>query len=205
MQATTDTNDPFAELAQMRRERDLYGQLLELGAHDELEPFLEQALALMVEMTGARRGYLEVQAEGDDAPRFSITRGCSADQIEGIRASFSRGVMAAAIMTGKTIVTASALTDPRFCNRGSVRLNSIEAVLCAPIGGPPPFGVLYLQEKRIAPVRKTSRAISPCSPIACSSGGVGATARTRPCHSGRSCARKGSSDAVRPSPKCSVR
>ena len=39
------------ELEHVQRERDLYRRLLELGGQDELEPFLESALRLVVEMT----------------------------------------------------------------------------------------------------------------------------------------------------------
>jgi Nif-specific regulatory protein len=140
--------------ARVRRERDLYRQLLELRRKDEIEPFLESALALIVEVTGAGRGYLELQDDprgaataGGESPLFWIARGCSDDDIAAIRRSFSRGVIAEAIAGGRTIVTASALTDPRFRDRGSVRKNRIEAVLCTPIGATPPLGVLYLQDR----------------------------------------------------------
>jgi Nif-specific regulatory protein len=103
---------------------------------------------LVVEVTGARRGYIELSGarEGGDSPLFWMARGCSDDDVAEIRRAFSRGVIAEAIATGRTIVTASALQDPRFRDRGSVRKNRIEAVLCAPIGAPP-LGVLYLQDR----------------------------------------------------------
>jgi Nif-specific regulatory protein len=132
-----------------QRERDLYRQLLDLRTKEEIEPFLEDALALIVEVTGARRGYLELQGSGTEkAPRFWMARGCSEAQVSEIRSAFSGGVMAQAIAAGRPIVTASALTDPRFSDLGSVRRNRIEAVLCAPIGASPPLGVLYLQDRR---------------------------------------------------------
>jgi transcriptional regulator with GAF, ATPase, and Fis domain len=134
-------------LEEAQRERDLYRKLLDLGHQTEIEPFLDEALALVVEITGAQRGYLEVL--DDRGPSFvtplSIARGCSDVEVAQIRAAFSGGVIAEALATGKTIVTASALEDPRFRDRVSVRRNKIEAVLCAPIGAARPLGVLYLQ------------------------------------------------------------
>ena len=47
------------ELLRVRRERDLYLGVLELGVQTELEPFLEGALALVVDLTAARQGYIE--------------------------------------------------------------------------------------------------------------------------------------------------
>jgi Nif-specific regulatory protein len=140
---------PHAEFERTKRERGLYRQLLELGSQDEIEPFLEQALALIVELAAARRGYLELRPDSAraDGPCFSIARGCSETDVAEIREVFSSGVIAAALATGKTVVTPSALLDPRFRDRGSVRKNRIEAVLCAPIGASPPLGVLYLQDR----------------------------------------------------------
>jgi Nif-specific regulatory protein len=132
-----------------QRERDLYRQLLDLRRKEEIEPFLEGALALIVEVTGARRGYLELQGTGGvGTPQFWMAQGCSAEEVADIRSAFSSGVIAEAIAAGHPIVTASALTDPRFSELRSVRRNRIEAVLCAPIGANPPLGVLYLQDRR---------------------------------------------------------
>jgi len=133
------------QVQNLRRERDLYRNLLELGSRDEIEPFLEEALSLVVALTGSRRGYIEL-AEERDEPRFWIAHGCYDREVEEIRATFSRGIIAEAIASGRTIVTESALRDPRFLGRGSVRRNLTEAVLCAPLGSPP-IGVVYLQDR----------------------------------------------------------
>jgi len=138
---------PSPELTQTRRERDLYRRLLDLGEQNELEPFLREALALVVEVIGARQGYLELHDDQDRAggQPWCIAHGFSAGEVEGIRAAISRGIIAHALATGQTIVTPSALLDPRFRERDSVRMGRIEAVVCAPIGSDPPLGVLYLQ------------------------------------------------------------
>ena len=136
-----------AEFIKLQRERDLYLRLLSLGQQHELEPFLREALGLIVEVAQARQGYLELHDEDDgaDAPKWWIAHGLSNEEIAGVRAAISRGIIAEALATGQTVVTPSALLDPRFSERDSVRLGKIEAVLCAPIGEDPPRGVLYLQ------------------------------------------------------------
>ncbi len=48
------------ELSRLRLERDLYRRLLGLGEHDDVPSFLEEALDLVVEVTGARQGYIEL-------------------------------------------------------------------------------------------------------------------------------------------------
>jgi len=141
------------DVASLTAERDLYRKLLDLGDNEELESFLREALALSLQASSALRGYIELRDESDatsssrTARVWSIAEGFSDGGVEATRAAISSGVIAEAIATGRTIVTASALDDPRFSSRESVQANRIEAVLCAPIGQDPPFGVLYLQDR----------------------------------------------------------
>src|SRR5262245_8805499 len=135
------------ESTRLRRERDLYRRLLDLGGQEELEPFLREALALIVESTDVLHGYLELHDDRGD-PGWWIAHNLTAEQVEGVRHAISRGIIAQALATGKTVVTPSAQSDPRFSGLESVRLSQIEAVLCTPIGAAPPRGVLYLQGQR---------------------------------------------------------
>src|SRR5204863_9427687 len=54
----------------MASERDFYRRLLDLSGQDELEPLLEEALGLIVEVTGAAVAYLELYDEAREKPRF---------------------------------------------------------------------------------------------------------------------------------------
>jgi Nif-specific regulatory protein len=139
--------DPRQELEQIRRERDLYLRLLELGALTEIESFLGEALKLVVELTGSHNGYLELgdPRDTDENDGWYLSHGFSASEIDDVRSRISRGIVAEVLATGKTIDTPSAILDPRFSDRGSVRARRIEAVLCIPIGQDPPLGALYLQ------------------------------------------------------------
>ncbi|HVH46179.1 MAG TPA: sigma 54-interacting transcriptional regulator [Labilithrix sp.] len=136
------------DVASLTAERDLYRKLLDLGVSDEVETFLREALALSMQASSACRGYIEIrdEAETESGPWW-IAEGFSDAGVEATRAAISSGVIAEALATGRTIVTASALDDPRFSSRESVKSNRIEAVLCAPIGHDPVFGVLYLQDR----------------------------------------------------------
>ncbi len=132
----------------VRRERDLYRRLLDLGSCDELEPFLDEAVRLVTALVGAHQGYLEVIGEDTsrDAPTWWAAHGFEAHEIAQVRAATSSGIIAEAVQTGQTIVTESALDDSRFGGLESVRQGKIQAVLCAPIGSPP-LGFLYLQRR----------------------------------------------------------
>lgn len=132
----------------LRLERDLYLGLLKLNAETALEPFLRDALELMMRVAGASQGYIEINDDLDGNVWWTAA-GCSDEELNGIREAVSRGIIAEAIASGEAVVTPSALLDPRFAERGSVRRSRIEAVLCAPIGSDPPLGVLYLQGRTL--------------------------------------------------------
>ena len=135
------------EVAQLRQERDLYLGLLSLGKQRDLEAFLEHALKLIVELTGARQGYIELSIDGPDGkPRtWSIAHAYTPESIEDVRSRISRGIIAEAMASGTTVLTPSALLDDRFSARESVRAAEISAVLCAPVGAAPPLGAIYLE------------------------------------------------------------
>jgi Nif-specific regulatory protein len=136
----------------LRRERDFYRRLLDLGTQEEIDPLLDEALALIVEVTGAEQAYLELRAAdhgaaGDDGVWWRGHR-CSDQRLEAIRHTISRGIVASAVASGQTIETPSALDDDVFRDRRSVQQNQIGAVLCAPVGHPP-IGVVYLQGRNV--------------------------------------------------------
>ena len=129
----------------LRQERDLYWQLLNLGNEETLDSFLQESLNLVTELSGAKQGYIELRGQGSlDGHRWRIWHGLSEAELSNIENRISTGIMAEALSSGKTVVTPAAFMDPRFKERGSVRMGNIGAVLCAPIGGNSRLGVLYL-------------------------------------------------------------
>ena len=143
------------ELKQLRGERDFLRELLDLGSQDDLSPLLEKALDLIVQMTHAKKGYLELHPDGesdDDLQAqdeaWSVARACTEEDLVEIRKRISRGIISKAMADGETVETPSAISDERFRDRKSVRAHKIEAVLCAPVGNPP-IGVVYLQGREL--------------------------------------------------------
>jgi Nif-specific regulatory protein len=106
---------------------------------------LDQALALIVEVTEATMAYIELYDDDSTQPRYWKGYGLSDRDVASIRSSISRGIIARAIGEGRTIETPSAAQDQRFSDLGSVRQHAIQAVLCAPVGRAPTIGVIYLQ------------------------------------------------------------
>lgn len=140
-----DTRATPPEIDAIASERDFYRRLLDLSRQEEVEPLLDHALRLIVEVTGAKQGYLELHDDEADEPRWWRGHRCNQRDLAGIRQSISRGIIAEAIATGRTVSTGAATSDARFENLASVQKNEIRAALCAPIGQAPPIGVVYLQ------------------------------------------------------------
>lgn len=131
-----------------RRDFDFYRALVGLGDHPSVDALLASALELLNERAGARETLIEVM--GDDgtmsAPRI-VSNGCDEGRPAAIASLVSRGIIGEAMATGKTVLTANAMEDPRFGQLESVQQNQLETVLCVPIGRDVPLGVVYLQGK----------------------------------------------------------
>jgi len=138
------------EVSSLQWERDLYRQLLELSEAVDVHAFLEEALRLVVGVTGAHRGYLELSSATERAAPLFSAEALRDEQLSAVRASLSTGIVAKALATGETISTASAVEDPRFRDQASVQAQRIQAVLCAPLTSPEAImrrrlGVVYLE------------------------------------------------------------
>ncbi|MEM7467136.1 MAG: sigma 54-interacting transcriptional regulator, partial [Pseudomonadota bacterium] len=134
-----------ASETRLRQERDLYWRLLNLGNEETLDAFLQESLNLVTELSGAKQGYIELRGqESLEGQRWRIWHGLSEAELNNIESRISTGIMAEALSSGQTVVTPAAFMDPRFKERGSVRMGNIGAVLCAPIGGNARLGALYL-------------------------------------------------------------
>lgn len=127
-------------------ERDLYRKCLDLVRVDDPRPLLDEALRLLLEIAGARAGYIELRdpRSADDRCWVAVA-GVEDDERAQIEARISKGVVAEALETGEIVHVASAMLDDRFSIRESVQLERIEAVLCVPITAPDSSGVVYLQ------------------------------------------------------------
>lgn len=142
-----DGSDLERELAALRRERDLYRRLLALDVARDLQALFAGALEVLADLSRAAQAYLEIFPDdrlGLSEP-ICVAHGFAEKEIPSVRDRVSRGIIAEAIARRETVVTKSALLDPRFGANDSIVQNRIEAVLCTPLGTDPPRGVLYLQ------------------------------------------------------------
>ena len=133
------------DVSRLRIERDLYRGLLSLGEEDDLVPFLEEALSLVMRLSGAHHGLIELRAlEGEP---LRIARGLADAELPAALRAFSTSVVREALASGRTVSTANAIDDPRFSDVRSVQAAGLRAILCAPLQGGDAAGVLYLAER----------------------------------------------------------
>ncbi|MCA9624387.1 MAG: sigma 54-interacting transcriptional regulator, partial [Myxococcales bacterium] len=145
----SDVEGGSGRIERLRRERDFYRQLLQLARATDIKALLDEALAQIVALSGASQGYLEIghRDDGDRPSPWWLANGFDDEELVTVRRAISSGIIAQAIATGRAVRTASAIADPRFSSRGSVKRNAIGSVLCAPVAAPSeaPSGVVYLQ------------------------------------------------------------
>ena len=96
-----------------------YRQLLELHGRRDVGPLIVDALKLIVEVSSAEVGYLEVFSDDDGPPRFWTSHGLTELSLDAVRMRISRGVIAVAIAEGRTINVASAVNDEAFKHLGA--------------------------------------------------------------------------------------
>ncbi|CAN5898857.1 hypothetical protein BH11MYX2_BH11MYX2_33620 [soil metagenome] len=109
---------------ELASQRAFFRQLLELGDHADPGPLVHKALALIVEVSRARTGYLELY-DAHQQPQFWKAYGIFDHSPAEIRAAVPRDLMGQALGEGRTIET--------------------EDVVCAPVGSPLAIGILCLQ------------------------------------------------------------
>ncbi len=81
MNEPAETVDPLT----IQRERDLYLRLLRLGGQTDVGSLLVEALGLVVQLTSAQRGYIELNFERDasrDGASWSVAQGFTDAEVE---------------------------------------------------------------------------------------------------------------------------
>lgn len=127
-------------------QRDLYKLLLENGSNRPslAAETVNQYLNLIVKITGASLGYMELRDKGGSLTWSTCHS--SKNDVDEIRKVVSTGIVAEVLKSGRMVTTASAFIDSRFEKSESVRAQKIDAVLCVPICADKGMqGVLYIQ------------------------------------------------------------
>ncbi|MCC7535153.1 MAG: sigma 54-interacting transcriptional regulator [Deltaproteobacteria bacterium] len=115
---------------------------------------LAHALDAAIELTGAERGFLLLQKEGDAGARgdraleVAVARNLDRERIGRSHLKFSHGIAESVVRRGEPIVTTDARSDERFRGHASVHAMRLSSVACVPIRAPEGvLGAIYLDNR----------------------------------------------------------
>ncbi len=133
------------DVASLTLERDFLLRLLALAQHDEPKMLLEEALQIVIQISSARHGYIELSSPKGKAGTNRFAATTERADVTLVRKALSSTIIATALADGRTVHTRAAYEDPRFAEAPSVRAGQIDAAVCVPINAKPNDGVIYLQ------------------------------------------------------------
>lgn len=132
---------------QSRRLLEMVGKMLKSGL--ELQPLLDALVSIIIETTGAERGFVMLRDETGNLV-FRSARDIDREEIQKPHFKVSRGVIEETIRTGKAVLTSEARKDERFRGRTSVQALNLQSILCVPIvNANNIIGVVYLDNRFI--------------------------------------------------------
>ena len=123
-----------------------------LDSRTVLERILDQA----VELTGARRGFVLLSSDQDEAAgegpiRVEVARNLGERDLEHSDFAFSSSVVREALATRQAVVVTNAPEDPRFLASDSVVAFNLLSILCVPMQfGDRLVGLIYLDNPLVA-------------------------------------------------------
>jgi len=99
----------------------------------DLSEVLTLAMDLIIQVTGAERGFLMLMDEGNGELSFRVARNMDRETIAGSSFEISRSVVNKVAQEGEPILTTNAQSDPRFSTQASVVSYSLRSILCVPL------------------------------------------------------------------------
>jgi PAS domain S-box-containing protein len=99
----------------------------------DLSHVLNLTMDLIIQVTGAERGFLMLIDEATGELTFRVARNMDRETIAGSSFEISRSVVNKVAREGEPILTTNAQADPRFSAQASVVSYSLRSILCVPL------------------------------------------------------------------------
>jgi adenylate cyclase len=136
-QLDASLKDLDQELASQLREHEnltaLYNVSQIVNSTLDLSEVLNLTMDLIIQVTGAERGFLMLIDEEVGELSFRVARNMDRETIAGSSFEISRSVVNKVAQEGKPILTTNAQSDPRFSTQASVVSYSLRSILCVPL------------------------------------------------------------------------
>jgi adenylate cyclase len=136
-QLDASLKDLSQELAAQLKEHEnltaLYNVSQIVNSTLDLSEVLNLTMDLIIQVTGAERGFLMLMDEETDELTFRVARNMDRETIAGSSFEISRSVVNKVAQEGEPILTTNAQADPRFSAQASVVSYSLRSILCVPL------------------------------------------------------------------------
>jgi len=99
----------------------------------DLSEVLNLTMDLIIQVTGAERGFLMLLDEAAGGLTFRVARNMDRETIAGSSFEISRSIVNRVAQEGEPILTTNAQSDPRFSSQASVVSYSLRSILCVPL------------------------------------------------------------------------
>jgi PAS domain S-box-containing protein len=99
----------------------------------DLSEVLNLTIDLIIQVTGAERGFLMLIDEKSGELTFRVARNMDRETIAGSSFEISRSIVNKVAQEGDPILTTNAQSDPRFSAQASVVSYSLRSILCVPL------------------------------------------------------------------------
>jgi adenylate cyclase len=99
----------------------------------DLSEVLNLTMDLIIQVTGAERGFLMLIDDKTGELTFRVARNMDRETIAGSSFEISRSIVNKVAQEGDPILTTNAQADPRFSSQASVVSYSLRSILCVPL------------------------------------------------------------------------
>jgi signal transduction histidine kinase len=126
----------------------LYQISKSMGFSLDQDKALNQVMDVIIELTGAERGFLTLIDSATGELRLRAARNIEGQNLYSDDMEVSRTVIQSVIDSEEGVVTTDAQTDPRFAGQQSVVFHSLKSILCAPLRSSGKImGVIYIENR----------------------------------------------------------
>jgi adenylate cyclase len=122
-----------AQLRELENLTALYNVSQIVNSTLDLSEVLNLTMDLIIQVTGAERGFLMLMDDASGELTFRVARNMDRETIAGSSFEISRSVVNQVAEEGKSILTTNAQADPRFSTQASVVSYSLRSILCVPL------------------------------------------------------------------------
>jgi adenylate cyclase len=122
-----------AQLGELENLTALYNVSQIVNSTLDLSEVLNLTMDLIIQVTGAERGFLMLMDGSKGELAFRVARNMDRETIAGSSFEISRSIVNKVAEEGKPILTTNAQADPRFSTQASVVSYSLRSILCVPL------------------------------------------------------------------------